>query len=204
MALFDFDGTIARTVEEGVRVFNRMARQYGFREITRENAELLRDKGPKEVMKELRVSMLKIPLVLGGLRNGVKRKIGGMTMPDGVRHALLELRKNGYALGIVTSNSKDNVLRFLKHNEIEVFDYVHAGSGIFSKARAIGKAVVRNNLKRVEVVYVGDEIRDIEAAQKNHIRAIGVTWGVNSRKGLEGAHADFVVDRPHELTDILL
>jgi phosphoglycolate phosphatase len=198
--LFDFDGTIAATVQEGVAIFNGLAQKYGFLEITPENAEALRAKGPRAVMKELGIPMLKVPTVVRSLRNGIRNVIPGVQCVDGVRVAILALREGGYRLGIVTSNSIENVRRFLKNNDMEFFDYLQAGAGVFSKASSIKKLMAHEGLKKDETVFVGDEIRDVEASRKNGMKVVAVTWGINSREGLAAAKPNFIVDTAEELT----
>jgi phosphoglycolate phosphatase len=202
--LFDFDGTIAATVDTGVSVFNELAHRYGFSEITPENAEMLRGKGPRAVMKTRAIPMLKVPLVLRSLRKGVREALPTLRVVGDVGAAVLALREKGYRLGIVTSNSEENVDEFLANNGMaDCFDYLQAGTGIFSKASAIKKLIIREGLRKDDIVFVGDEIRDIEAAKKNRIIAVAVTWGINSREGLENAEPDFVVDNADELLSLL-
>lgn len=197
--LFDFDGTIADTVETGVEVFNDLARRYGFYQITASNAEMLRAKGPRAVMRTLEIPVLKAPVVLRSLRKGIRLALPDVEVVEGVRAAILSLREKGYRLGIVTSNSADNVRQFLKNNQMEWFDYIQAGTGIFNKASKIRKLVARESLKCDETVFVGDEIRDIEAAKKNKMKVVAVTWGLNSREGLEIARPDFIIESAGEL-----
>lgn len=203
VALFDFDGTIAESVQAGVDAFNVMAREFGFVEITPENISILREKSARQAAQELGIPRLKIPMVVSRLRKGVKERIATIAPMPGMKSIVLALKKSGCELGIVTSNSKRNVLAFLKNNHMEIFDYIHAGSGIFYKARAIKNTILNNNLEDHEIIFIGDEIRDVVAARKNNIPVIGVTWGTNSRKGLEEANADFVVDAPEELAALL-
>jgi phosphoglycolate phosphatase len=201
--LFDFDGTIANTIPAGVLAFNELARKYGFTELTTENGEMLRGKGARAAMKALSVPIYRVPTVLRGLRNGIHLALPGVRTIDGMHAVLMALKEKGYQLGIVTSNSAENVRQFLKDNQLEYFDYLRAGAGLFGKARAIKRLVTREKLKKHELVFIGDEIRDIEAAKKNEMVAIGVTWGINSRAGLESANADFVVDTAAELAKLL-
>jgi len=204
VALFDFDGTIAASVQAGVSVFNEMARKHGFLEITPEKIPALREKGARQAARELRIPRLKIPMVVRRLRKGVKNQISMIAPVEGVKPILVALKKNGCELGIVTSNSKANVRAFLRNNKLEIFDYINAGSGIFYKAAAIGKTVARHRLKGHEIIFVGDEIRDVIAARKNKMTIVAVTWGANSRKGLEKENADFIVDTVEELAAILM
>src|SRR5581483_302213 len=114
------------------------------------------------------------------------------------------LKERGYKLGIVTTNSEENVHAFLTKHRMDYFNYFQTGIGLFGKARAIKKLISREDLADYELAFVGDEIRDIEAAKKNNVKVIGVTWGVNSREGLESAEPDAIVDKAKELLKIFL
>jgi HAD superfamily hydrolase (TIGR01549 family) len=201
--LFDFDGTIADTGRLGVTIFNAMAREQDFLEITPENETMLRDKGPREVMNLLEIPRYKALSVVRGLRNGIREAIPTLAVIDGMANVILELKRQDHFLGIVTSNSKRNVKKFLKRNKIDVFDYVRAGSGIFRKTYAIRMALFVNNLQKSDVMFVSDEIRDIEAARKVGVTAVAVTWGLNSKEGLLRAKPDFIVDTGEELMKLL-
>jgi phosphoglycolate phosphatase len=197
--LFDFDGTLADTVHAGVATFNELAQEYGFLEITPDNADFLRAKGPRGAMKALAVPMIRVPMVVRSLRSGVRAVLPSLGFIVGMRAAVLALKAQGYQLGIVTSNSEENVRAFLANNQAEVFDFVQASAGIFNKGRKIKRLMASEGLKKDETVFIGDEIRDIEAARKNGIAVVSVTWGVNSRDGLEAAGSDFITETAGEL-----
>ena len=55
------------------------------------------------------------------------------------------------------------------------------------------------DLKLSEMIYIGDETRDIQAAKKAGIRSAAVTWGYNSRKALEAQSPDYLIHSPQEL-----
>jgi phosphoglycolate phosphatase len=201
--LFDFDGTLADTVSVGVAAFNELAERYGFLEITRENAENLRMQGPRGAMKALAVPIFRVPTVLRSLRSGVRSALPTLNFTDGMRATIAALKEKGYQLGIVTSNSEENVRAFLVNNGAEFFDFIQAGTGLFNKGRKIKALMAREGLKKDETIFVGDEIRDIEAARKSGIAAVAVTWGLNSRDGLVAAGADYIVNTAGELAALL-
>jgi phosphoglycolate phosphatase-like HAD superfamily hydrolase len=80
-----------------------------------------------------------------------------------------------------------------------MIDFVFSGSSIFGKHVVLQELIKKHGLKKEETVYIGDEVRDVEASKKAGIKAIAVTWGYNTRKALETAKADIVVDKPAEL-----
>jgi phosphoglycolate phosphatase-like HAD superfamily hydrolase len=58
-------------------------------------------------------------------------------------------------------------------------------------------------LKPREILFIGDEIRDIDAAQETGVHIAAVTWGYNSRTALESAAPDHILDSPEEITELL-
>ena len=52
-------------------------------------------------------------------------------------------------------------------------------------------------------LYVGDETRDIEAAQKAGVSIAAVTWGYNSAEVLRRFSPDYLVNRPDELLSLM-
>jgi phosphoglycolate phosphatase len=60
-----------------------------------------------------------------------------------------------------------------------------------------------NHLNCSHVIYIGDETRDIIAAQKAGIRSVAVTWGYNSHKALKAHHPDHLIHSPQALLQLL-
>ncbi|MGR9527445.1 HAD hydrolase-like protein (plasmid) [Priestia megaterium] len=58
-------------------------------------------------------------------------------------------------------------------------------------------------MKKDEVIYVGDELRDIKAAKKNGLFCIAASWGYDSIELLSTGNADFVAKQPKDILDIL-
>jgi HAD superfamily hydrolase (TIGR01509 family) len=121
----------------------------------------------------------------------------------GIKEVLLELKKRGFQLGIITSNSRENVLASLAKNGLQdTFTFIYSGS-TFGKHKVINKWLRIENINPQEVVYVGDEIRDIDAAKKTGIKVIAVAWGFNSQEALAAQNPNFLIERPQELIEII-
>jgi phosphoglycolate phosphatase-like HAD superfamily hydrolase len=54
-----------------------------------------------------------------------------------------------------------------------------------------------------DVVYVGDEVRDIEAGRQAGVAVAAMTWGFNDRALLARHCPDYLVERPEELLQLL-
>ena len=83
------------------------------------------------------------------------------------------------------------------------FDFIYTGKSVFGKKNIIKKAMKQQKINRNKIIYVCDEIRDIEAAKKLEIKIIAVTWGYNNKNALE-KDPDFIIDVPEDLENIVM
>ncbi|NJM22332.1 MAG: HAD-IA family hydrolase [Richelia sp. RM2_1_2] len=202
--IFDFDGTIADTVDALVTIANGLAVEFSYAQITSEELVILRNLTSREIFKYSGIPLFKIPFLLKKVKRELKNKIPELKPILGIQSALIELKDNGNRLGIITSNSKGNVKEFLKINNMDsLFEFIHTGVTIFGKTTIINNVLRQKQLKTQEVIYVGDETRDIEASKKANIRVIGVTWGFNSEEALVKQNPDFLIHHPQELVELI-
>lgn len=202
--IFDFDGTIADTVDALVTIANRLALEFGYIQITPNELAILRNLTSREIIKYSGISLFKIPFLLKKVKGELKNKIHEFQPIPGIREALTELQNQGYRLGIITSNSQDNVTEFLKLNELDyLFDFIYSGVTIFGKTTIINNVLRQKQIKAQSAIYVGDETRDIEASKKANIKVIAVTWGFNSAEALAKQNPDFLIHQPKELLDVI-
>ncbi len=202
--IFDFDGTIADTVDALVSIANRLAVEFGYVQITPQELALLRNLTSREIIKYSGISLFRIPFLLKKVKGELKNKIQEFKPIPGIQEALIDLQNHGYKLGIITSNSKENVTAFLKNNELDnLFDFISSGVTIFGKTTIINNVLRQKQLKPQAVIYVGDETRDIEASRKANIKVIAVTWGFNSQKVLAQQNPDFLIHQPNELLEVI-
>jgi phosphoglycolate phosphatase len=59
--IFDFDGTIADTLDSIANIANCLSDEFGWEKLKQEDMDRLRNKEPKEVLKDLGISMIKLP-----------------------------------------------------------------------------------------------------------------------------------------------
>jgi HAD superfamily hydrolase (TIGR01549 family) len=202
--IFDFDGTLADTLDALVIISNRLALEFGYPPTTPEQLPKLRNLSSREILRQSGVSLFKIPFFLKKIREYLHQEILNLKTIAGIQEALVQLKHEGYSLGILTSNSEENVKLFLKkHGLQDLFTFIYSETSLFSKDKSIRKLMKKNNLTSEEIIYVGDETRDIEASKKIHIKVIAVTWGFNSGEVLAQHNPDFLIQEPSELIEVL-
>ncbi|NIP95581.1 MAG: HAD hydrolase-like protein, partial [Akkermansiaceae bacterium] len=116
---------------------------------------------------------------------------------------LPRLRENADCFGILTSNDTANVETFLRsHGLRDLFTFVSATQKLSGKSKYL-RAIARTfSLQPPQMLYIGDELRDIRAARKANIAAAAVTWGLNSEESLAAENPRFLVRSPAQLLEI--
>ncbi len=204
VVIFDFDGTLADTLDPILRISNRLAPEFGYQAVSAAEIEQLRNLTFREVVKHSEISIFKIPLLLRRLRADLNKEIDQVKPISGIPEVLATLKNQEILLGILTSNSKENVTGFLQNNGLEdLFSFIYSGTTILGKHKMIKRVLKQGQFDPQRVTYVGDETRDIESARKSQIKVIAVSWGFSSSQALAQQSPDFLVHQPRELIDVI-
>ena len=204
VVLFDFDGTIADTYNAIAKITNQLSSEFGYKALTPEEQLLLKNLSSREIVKLSEISIFKIPFLVRRVRSELSKEIGELSPIQNISGVLFELKNRGYTLGIVTSNNKENVEIFLRKNKLSsLFRYIYSSTSIFGKHRIINQAIRSNKLIRANVMYVGDETRDIRSARRSNIGIAAVGWGFNSAEILEEYEPDYLLHQPQELVEAI-
>lgn len=201
--IFDFDGTIADTLEYLLAIGNELAGEFKFNNVERHQIEAFRNKTLRQLIHELGVPIFRIPMILLRGKKELNNRIQEVRVIEGVGEALLQLKKRKVQLGLVSTNTMENIHSVLRNHGLEdVFDFIYIGSGLLGKPRALNKAIKQYGLDVNQILYVGDEIRDIEASRRVGLSVVSVTWGYNSSEILRAYDPDYLIDHPRELLQI--
>jgi phosphoglycolate phosphatase len=197
--IFDFDGTIVDSFVAMIAVFNKNVRGTD-NPLTTEEIQRLRGMSSRRAIRNLGVKWWQVPkLLIEGLPDFHALLPGLNTFP-GLQETFVALQQRGDKLFIVTSNTRGSVDTFLGlHNLEKYFTDIDTGAGIFTKSKHIRNLIRKNNLKRRQTVYVGDETRDIQAARLARVKIVSVAWGFNTRAILKRQRPNYLIDTPKEL-----
>jgi len=203
MILFDFDGTIGDTFAAGFQILNRLADEFGFRQLSESDLPLVRDMRTRQLLKFLDVPTTRLAKIARRGAEELRLCIDEIQPLPGLPDLVRSLQRRGFRLAIVTSNSEENVRAFLRNHDLDIFEVVRSCPKLMGKARAIRAVRKGAGYKRHQVLFIGDETRDIEACQKAGIRIAAVTWGYNSPAVLKSLKPDYFVTTPAELEALL-
>ncbi len=202
--IFDFDGTIASTVEMALDIYNQLAPKYKCRQIEMNDLSKLSAENGKIFFAEYGVNKFKLFLLVLHIREEMKKQIESVKPFEGIISVIHEFKKAGFKLGIVTSNARKNVLRFLDNHALKnYFSFVYSGNSFFGKEKVLRRLLATYRIIPENVVYIGDETRDITASHKTGIHIVSVSWGLTPARTLKAFNPFHVVDNPRELPEIV-
>lgn len=123
----------------------------------------------------------------------------------GVFETLTKLGRLGFKRYVATSKPEPFAERIIEKFGLSgLFDGVAGAS--FDSSRAEKTQVIAYAKSRFNIrdgIMVGDRKYDIEGAKANALKSVGVTYGYGDRAELEAAGADFIVNTPLEISDVI-
>jgi HAD superfamily hydrolase (TIGR01549 family) len=195
--IFDFDGTLADSLPIAASIANQMVPQL---RLDDQKIAMLRELPTKQIIKASGMPYYRLPRLLVRGKKLLKTHLDELRNFTGIDQAIAQLHKDGYQMAVVSSNSEEIISKILTREGIQkYFVQVYGNVGLFNKTRAF-KVVLRDQkITADQAIYIGDEVRDIEAARRGRLTMVAVTWGYNGPAILKKYKPDFVVSRPDQL-----
>ena len=181
--MFDFDGTLADSFPWFAGVLNDVADRYRFRRVDAHEVEELRSLGSREVMKRVGAAPWKLPLIAAHMRRLKARDVDRIPLFPGVPEMLHALRGKGVEMAVVSSNALPNVLHVLGPSAA-LISHFECSVSMFGKKPRFQRLLRRAGVGASQVLCVGDEIRDADAARAAGIPFGAVTWGYTTAPAL--------------------
>lgn len=192
LLIFDFDGTIADSLTIGLEISNRLSNKYHYEKI--ESLDIIREHSAINFIKK-HVSWYRLPFWLHHLKKEIMNHLDDIKLYPGIRESLLVL-SNDHDLGIIGGGPKQYHKNLLPMLNLDIFGFVESDTA-FNKDRLIKRVLKQYPHDRT--LYIGDDIKDIEAAKKSGIKVIAVSWGSTHKFILEKYHPDAIAEHPNEL-----
>lgn len=202
--IFDFDGTLANTIDLVARIYNEHAAEFGSDTVSADEFPKLQKMGYKKALKAKKLRWHVLPRVVVVVRREMRQHMNEVKPYAGIKDMLEELKYKGVSIGVLTSNDGALVHEFLDSHNFPMFDFVVSEKTIFGKDKALRRIMERHDLDKNNVIYVGDEPRDVSASKKADIKVIGVTWGFGGIPGMKSSKPDKTVTTVAELKGAIL
>jgi phosphoglycolate phosphatase len=198
LVAWDFDGTLADSFGGLVRIYNGLAVRHGFRPV--EDPAAVRGLSLPALLRAHKIPLRKLPLLVRQVLAAQRHEAAGLRLFDGIADVLRALRQVGAGLVVLSSNAEANIRACLRANGVEeLFAAVVGYRRLFGKGRALRRLVRGQGVDRRRVLYVGDEVRDIEAARQAGVDSAAVTWGFQTRPALAALGPTYLFDAPTQI-----
>jgi phosphoglycolate phosphatase-like HAD superfamily hydrolase len=200
--IFDFDGTLADSMLLVLPVYNALAPGLGLPPIAMAEIPRLRRLGPMKALEAYGVPLWKVPVLLHQVRRETEKQGTVPALFPGLASVFRSPAVSAVRRLILSSNSRSNIECFLSHHSIGTFERIDSGASMFGKARRLRRLLKVCHLVPAEVVYVGDELRDIDAAREVGALSVAVSWGYAEREVLAAHGPNYLVDEPQQLVQL--
>src|SRR5688572_22610663 len=131
--VFDFDGTLCNDFKPLINIINSKSDEFGYTRTPESKVAGLRDLPSHDLFKSLGITPEKLPQAVKNAVTSLAQQIHALPTFPGLADTLHKLQTRNFRLGILTSNSKENVEKFLELNQMKVMDFIYSGSSVFGK-----------------------------------------------------------------------
>ncbi|WP_010268958.1 HAD-IA family hydrolase [Paenibacillus senegalensis] len=198
--IFDFDGTLADSRGLALQLYHELRKQHdGYPPVTEEQVEALSGMSIADRLKAVNLPASKLPALMMQMTKRMSDAAERLQPFDGIPALLRTLDQKGYSLGIISSNRSATIRQFLLQHDIRVFKEIVTSRHLFGKSRKISAYMRNNRLLPEETVYIGDELRDIEACKQAGVKILAVGWGYDAKALLLDGKPDGLISNPDEM-----
>ena len=191
LVVFDFDGVIADSREVIFAIVNALIAQRGMPSLSRQQ---LRHAPTGDLLRQLKIRFWQIPSLVKRARQMMLAQQDRVGLHPEVVAALSFVATCSCEFIVVSSNQKILIEaffeRYLPHLPPS---HIVGDVSLFGKHRALRTLLRARKVQASQCVYVGDEVRDVQAANKTGIPSIAVCWGKDAYDALQAAKPTYLV-----------
>ncbi len=216
LIIFDFDGVIADSLHYVHSVYNRIAKERGFKLIdSDEKFSDLVSGNVLDFVDKMGVPKLELPLIFVEYKKLIKGAERKVHIFRGMKTVIRELAKH-HELAIISNNTSDLISYVLSHNGLEkYFSHIRGLEFSFHKTKKFEHLLEQTRSRRA--YFITDTVEDVRDAKAFRLEVrqdkplsefledfeiIGVTWGYHSWSK-KGIRPDHLVEKPKDLLRII-
>ncbi len=212
IVIFDLDGTLLNTLDDLADSTNYALKNFGY---SQRSVDEIRQFVGNGVVKLIERAIpeghdnLNFEKCLEMFKQHYSKNMYNKTAPYlGIMAMLRDLRVKNYKIAVV-SNKFDKAVKELCSLYFGQFIDLAAGEdeihGIKKKPApdTVFNVLTSFCAKSDDAVYVGDSDVDILTAKNSGMPCISVTWGFRDREFLTKCGAEYIIDKPDEIFEVL-
>lgn len=201
MVAFDLDGTVCNTIPLCIETFLVALAPYTDYELT--DKDIINSFGLNETGMVKKLVSNNWKSALNDFYFYYDKFHKKCTEPyTGIRELIKWLKKNNIMVSLITGKGEKSCKITLNKigMEEEFQEMLYGSEKNFNKSQSIQKLLRKYNLKKSELIYIGDALSDIAACDKVGIICLSAAWDENSDwRKLEKANPKHIFKSIHEL-----
>jgi len=210
LCIFDFDGTIAETMENIAFFLNKTMKHFSLGEIDIETVNGFVGNGAKKLVERgLKYHNSSLPLdeVLEVYLNYYNSEPTYLVkIYDGIYELIETLKEKGTEVAIL-SNKPDSSTKLIVNHFFPEGTFIKClGKSEEFKAKPDPEAPnhIAEGFEKENCFFIGDSDVDIATGKNAGMTSIACSWGFKTREFLLGHNPDYIVDSPLEILSIVL
>jgi phosphoglycolate phosphatase len=184
LVIFDFDGTLADTFPWFLSVVDQVADAFNLKRIDRNRVDQLRGLEIINLLQTIDVPVWRLASIGAYIRRLMTNDVHRIPLFKGVDQLIEALSDKDVQIALVSSNSYQNVREILGLKIADRINYFECGVSLFKKQTKFKKVLANSGVSSHETICIGDEIRDLKAANAANIPFGAVSWGFTDIEAL--------------------
>ena len=210
ICIFDFDGTLADTMENIAFFVNKTLNEYNLPSINTEIVNSFVGNGAaKLIERALKYVNSDIPcdeVLKTYMSHYDSNPCHLVRIYDGIEKALKVLKENGFELAVLSNKPHTSTSLIIEKLFPKDTFYMYLGKSDKFKVKPDPEAVnyIAEGFNKAESFFIGDSDVDIKTGKNANLKTVAVSWGFRSREILEAENPDFIADTAEEMLKHIL
>lgn len=200
--IFDFDGTLADSKVVFRDAWNEFAPQFRYKKVDLPDIQATNHMTLNERAKHFQFPMHKLPIILPKIYRYFHDHIEEIALFDGMKAVIEHLVASGYDVYVLSSNKKENIEQVLVRHDVTVRE-VLTSNKLFGKDRVLKRLMREQKLVPEQILYIGDELRDLEACRKVGIDFAWVSWGLDGEAMIDPLKPTYKFSTPQQIMNTI-
>ncbi|WP_332645664.1 HAD hydrolase-like protein [Lysinibacillus sp. 54212] len=202
--IFDFDGTLADSTQLFMKAWNTFSDKYQYTPVNSEDLLLSRNLTIQQRAKKYHFPMHKLPVILPKMYRFFKDHVHEVKLFNGIKEMLDTLADNGFTIIILSSNAKENIELLLQQEQVTSVSQILTSSKLFGKDTVLKKYMKKQQVLPEEILYIGDEVRDLLSCNKVGVPFMWVSWGLDGLDLIQKENPKYIAHTPIEIINTIL
>lgn len=212
LVIFDLDGTLLNTIQDLANSINYVLEKHNYPTHSVEKYKYFVGNGVKKLIERALPQESQGAEIVNKLQEDYVAHYAlhdkDTTVPyNGIVELLNELKSRGKILAVASNKHHQATVELTQHYfGADTFSVVYGKrDGVEAKPdpRIVFDIIGQCGVSAAQVLYIGDSNTDMMTAQNASVCSVGVTWGFRTREELQTHNANYIIESPMELIELI-